>query len=359
MRRLIGGSVASILGAAVAFSTPVTVSAALLWTLTASPLAVATGTPTTFTLTASNLLLGRIECVTVDVPANFNITTVGMIGSTAGDSWLVRRANNQVIAWTTSGGDRLELLDSVTFTVTATALSSGSLTWPSNAYDRPDCTGAGSLLGVPPIVVVTGPAVTPSPTPSPVPTPPPTPVPTPAPTPTLPLPTIPLPTIPVPTIPLPTIPPPTSRPTPSPTPLPTLGLPGGPAPTPHPDATPPGSPRPTSDPDASASPVVQPGGGSSSPPSSPETGGPVAAAVEPAVNARPGTPRVAFDGPELELGVGSIGLLSGLTTWVVPFATVGGPGLIVLLWVAAQAGGASLWIPAARRLRGEERRAAR
>ncbi len=121
MRRLIGATVASVLGAVVAFSAPVTVSAALLWTLTASPLAVSTGTPTTFTLTASNLLLGRIECVTVDVPANFNITTVAMVGSTAGDSWLVRRANNRVIAWTTSGGDRLELLDSVTFTVTATA----------------------------------------------------------------------------------------------------------------------------------------------------------------------------------------------------------------------------------------------
>jgi hypothetical protein len=74
--------------------------------------------------------------------------------------------------------------------------------------------------------------------------------------------------------------------------------------------------------------------------------------VPPAVGALPIAPRVAFDGPELELGVGSIGLLSGVTTWVVPFATFGGPGLIVLLWVAAQAGGASIWIPAARRLRG-------
>ena len=37
-----------------------------------------------------------------------------------------------------------------------------------------------------------------------------------------------------------------------------------------------------------------------------------------------------------------------------PFATFGGPGLIVLLWVAAQAGGASIWIPAARRLRGAD-----
>jgi hypothetical protein len=86
----------------------------------------------------------------------------------------------------------------------------------------------------------------------------------------------------------------------------------------------------------------------------------VAEAVDaPAVEARLDAPRVAFDEPELELGLGPLGLLTGAPTWVVPVATIGGPGLIVLLWVAAQAGGASIWIPAARRLRGEERRAAR
>ena len=370
MRRKIGVTIASVLGALVALTTPVMVSAALLWTLTASPLAVATGTPTTFTLTASNLLLGRIECVVVDVPANFNIATVGMVGSTAGDSWLVRRASNSVIAWTTSGGDRLELLDSVTFTVTATALGAGSLAWPSSAYDRPDCTGAGSLLGVPPIVVVTGPAVTPSPAP----TLPPTPSPSPLPTPTLP--PLPTPTLP----PLPTLTPsPAPTPTPTPTPiatplvplpsipvpLPTVGLPGIPGLTPRPDASPSPAPtgssastappRPTSVPEASAGAIGQSGGGSSGqPPPSGGTGAPVAGAFDsPALNA----PRVAFDEPELELGVGSLGLLAGATTWVVPVATIGGPGLIVLLWVAAQAGGASIWIPAARRLRGEERRA--
>lgn len=355
MRRPIGVVVASVLGALVAFATPVTVSAALLWTLTASPLAVSTGIPTTFTLTASNMLLGRIECVVVDVPANFSVQTVGVVGSTAGDSWLARRTVNRVWVWTTSGGDRLELLDSVTFTVSATALSAGSLAWPANAYDGQDCNGAASLLGVPPIVVVTGPAVTPSP----VPTLPPTPTPPPLPTPTLP----PLPT-PAPPTPSPT---PTHTPTPTatplvplpsiplPVPLPTVGLPGIPALTPRPEASPgaapTAAPRSTSIPDASAAPIGQPNGGSSGPPSPPTgAGAPVARAVE----ARPAAPRVAFDEPELELGVGSLGLLAGAPTWVVPVATIGGPGLVVLLWVAAQAGGASIWIPAARRLRGEE-----
>jgi hypothetical protein len=74
----------------------------------------------------------------------------------------------------------------------------------------------------------------------------------------------------------------------------------------------------------------------------------------PVLDAQPVGPRVAFDEPALELGLGPLGLLSGSPTWVVPVATIGGPGLIVLLWVAAQAGGASIWVPAARRLRGAD-----
>jgi hypothetical protein len=114
-------------------------------------------------------------------------------------------------------------------------------------------------------------------------------------------------------------------------------------------------PRPTSSPDAS---IGQPDDGSSGP-TAPSGGGgaPGIGTVDsPPLDAGLDAPRVAFDEPELELGIGPLGLLTGAPTWVVPFATFGGPGLIVLLWVAAQAGGASIWIPAARRLRGNARR---
>jgi hypothetical protein len=57
--------------------------------------------------------------------------------------------------------------------------------------------------------------------------------------------------------------------------------------------------------------------------------------------------------PLLDVGVGTIGVLAGLETWAVPAAVMGGPGLLVLLWIALQAAGASAWIPAARRLREE------
>jgi len=54
---------------------------------------------------------------------------------------------------------------------------------------------------------------------------------------------------------------------------------------------------------------------------------------------------------DLDLGVGTVGLLAGLEIWAVPAAVIGGPGLLVLLWIALQAAGAMAWVPAARRLR--------
>jgi len=57
---------------------------------------------------------------------------------------------------------------------------------------------------------------------------------------------------------------------------------------------------------------------------------------------------------DLGLGLGGIDLLAG-GLWVIPAASVAGPGLLVLLWLAIQAAGAAAWIPAVRRLRGEDR----
>lgn len=331
MRRLIGAMVAGLVGTGVTLVTPLTVSAALLWTLTATPLAVGTGVPTTFTLVASNLLLGRIECVVVDVPANFNVGGVDAVGSTAGDSWVAARDGNRVTVWTRSGGDRLELLDSVTFTVVATAISGGSLAWPATAYDRPECDGSGSLLGVPPIIVVSEPAVRPSPAPTPIPAPLPTLPPPPAPTPS-PLPVIPL-----------------------PLPLPTIGSPGIPDVSPRAEVTASPSPRPSAVPERSTTAEQPPGTGSPGPPPTSDgaRGGEGRIFDAPAADPRSEAPRIGFDEPDLDLSTLSVGLLVGAPIWVVPVAAIGGPGLMVLVWVALQAAGASIWIPSARRLRGE------
>jgi hypothetical protein len=45
---------------------------------------------------------------------------------------------------------------------------------------------------------------------------------------------------------------------------------------------------------------------------------------------------------------------SGSTVFAVPAAVLGGPGLLILLWVILQALGTATWIPAVRRLRGRD-----
>jgi hypothetical protein len=67
-------------------------------------------------------------------------------------------------------------------------------------------------------------------------------------------------------------------------------------------------------------------------------------------------PRVAFDPAGLGVGLGAIGLLDGAGIWAVPAATIAGPGLLILLFIALQAAGVAAWIPAVRRLRGKDER---
>ena len=63
-----------------------------------------------------------------------------------------------------------------------------------------------------------------------------------------------------------------------------------------------------------------------------------------------------YDPDRLDLQTGSFGILSGFQVWAVPAATIGVPGLLMLLWVALQVGGGLAWIPAVKRLRGNEKR---
>ena len=66
-------------------------------------------------------------------------------------------------------------------------------------------------------------------------------------------------------------------------------------------------------------------------------------------------PDLSLNLPPVSLGVGTIDVLTGLDIWAVPAAVIGGPGLLFLLWVALQTVGATVWIPAARRLRDDDR----
>lgn len=353
-RRVIALLAASLVALGVA---PASVSAeSLLWTLVASPLAATTGVQTTFTLTATNtdpaaVLLSESEigCIFVDVPSNFVIGGATVTGSNAGGGWHIDAiTGNRVKIHTDSGGERLETFQWVRFTITATASSTGSLTWASRAYRDQNCGGTGALLAVPPIVVVTGPTITPTPAPTPTPpAPTPTPRPTATPKPT-PLP-ISLPSLPLPN---PSMPPPSIV-------LPPVGATPTPASTPR-SADP--TPRAT----ASATPAtseVQQLSPSAAPstdagllPASPPSGGgggAVPQGLTTTVLDR-GAPRVDFDPSELQIHFETAGLLNGTTVWLVPTATFAIPALLLFLFVALQAVGALAWVPAVRRLGGRD-----
>lgn len=321
--------------------------ASILWTLTASPLTAMEDVQRVFTLTAMNEdplaaidSSSEIGCVVVDVPGNFTVSAAAVTGSNAGDTWHTDPiVGNRVIVHTESGGDRLALLDWVRFTVTATPFNTGSLKWNSRAFRQQDCTGGAALVDIPPTIVVTASAPTPVPTPTPAPTatPKPTPTPTPRPTPTpTPRPSLPLPSLPVP---LPSLP---------------LPEPSTAPPSPSPSGRPSASPQAT--PNDSGS-VVPPGGGGGS--GSPGDNGPPGATPPGTDTAPPGgasdvTPRIDVDEARLDLGLTGFGVFGGISVWSVPAATLGVPGILLIIWVSLQAIGALAWIPAVRRLRGDE-----
>jgi hypothetical protein len=202
------------------------------------------------------------------------------------------------------------------------------------------------------------PTPTPSPTPSPTPTSTPTPAPTP--TPSLPLPSLPLPSLPLPSasLPLPSIPgiidDPTLSPDPSGTPAgsPPSSSGAEPAPSTDSDSAPRASDDDSDPADGGAAVPGRPGGPGDA---APTEGGAVAPRVGPGGLGVIGTPA-----PDGSPGGGGLGvqLLGGLgvaPVWFVPAAAFGGTGLLVLLWVALQLTAGAMWVPAARRLRGEER----
>jgi len=312
------------------------------WSLAISPGTVAVGEAETFALTVTNqdpqaddVSSSEIGCIVVDVPAIFSVTAARFTGSNAGNSWTVGLDGNRVLIRAGSGGDRLASLQWVRAGVDANANGAGSPKWQATAYRDQGCSGTGAPVSGQPAVVVTGPVVTPSPVATPKPTPKPTPTPTPAPASTA------RPT------PRPTTPAATATPTPSSDVLPTD----------RPDTTPTPTPTPTASDSRSDVPGTAAAGGPPAGGAVDETGAtlpgnvPVApTGIEDADDA----PHIAFEGVELDIGLGAIDLMAGAAVWVVPAATIAVPGMLLLLLVALQAAGALAWIPAVRRLRGRD-----
>jgi len=288
-----------------------------VYTLTVLPLTATAEQTTDFTVTVVNVAgPDEIGCLEVNLPATYEIHGVGDPVASNGDDWTATSDGNTVIAFSESGGGRLEELESVTFVVTATPKKAEIANWSHHAHRDHGC-GDSEQVGIPvPVTVV--PPILPTPTPTPMPTPKPTPKATPQPTPM-----------------------PTARPTPAQT------QPASPTPTARPSAPP--------TPAARATPVVpaDPGGGTGS------ASGPAASPAPVGIGVVPlDTVRVAYAGDGAgavqQIGLGTMAMMPGTTVFAVPAAVIGGPGLLIIAWVVVQALGTATWIPAVLRLRGRD-----
>lgn len=334
---------------AVAFALPSGASALLIWSLVGTPLTATAGQATTFTLTATNLdIVFELGCLEVTLPGTFQAVTAAGASASNDDPWQVTANATTLEVRSLSGGGRLEESETVVFTFSARPTVAGATTWPNHAHQRQDCGGANEI-GLPlTVTVLPQPLSTPTPTPTPAPTP------TPVPAPTLAIPTLPV-----------------LTPPPLPVPLPSLGL----LPTPSVTATPGANPSPPEEsgqPQPPATPSATPGAGSTPndsegtsalpPASSSNPGASPTGSTASIVNSPPdggtvnGPPRIAFETAQLDVDPGSIDLLQGAVVWLVPAATIAGPGLLLLLLIALQSTGALAWIPAVRRLRGADTR---
>jgi hypothetical protein len=321
-RRTVLALVAGCLGAAV----PAVASAVLLWTLVATPLTSTVNVSTTFTLTATNLLMvDDLGCLEVDLPASFVIESLGSATASNGDPWSSSRSGNEVIVRSETGGGRLELTESVQFTIRAHGTVAGIYEWANHAHRQQDCSSA-DQPGVP-LAVTVLPAILPTPTPTPVPTPNPTAAPTSTPRPTL---------------------APTATPIPVPSlPLPSIGLPGL---TPTPDPT--RSATPTATPESSPSPAARDRSGADGTGAPPPGGGAAGGSGQTFQLARFADDTNGDAG--VDVGVELFGLLGTDYVWFVPAASVALPGLLVILFVGLQGLGALAWIPFVRRMEDEQ-----
>ena len=306
MRRWLTALASGTLAAAL----PAMAQAAFVWTLVVAPVTATQGQSTAFSLTATNLdILSRLGCLQVDLPTSFVIASIGTPAASNGAVWVSSLSGNSVVVQSTSGGGRLRAAESVTFTITAQPTAAGAFLWDNHAHNRQDCIGTDQIGAVLPVTVVPAPTPTPKPTPTATPT---------------------------------ASPKPTATPTPASTPRAT------PTPASTPRATPTSTPDPTPAPDQSSSARPSP------PAPAPSPGGTGGGGREVRLAPLSGS----ADGGTDDLGVALdvMGQLDGAFVWFVPSAPTVVPGLLVIAFVALQAIGALAWIPAVRRMGGDDRR---
>jgi Bacterial Ig domain len=309
-------------------------------------------------------LLSNTTTVTITITNAVPVAVANSYTATAGVPLQVA-APGVLANDTDADGDALnaDLLTGVSHGSLSFSTSGGFTYTPSSGYSGADAFTYRAGDGISWSVSTTVWLIVSSPTPSPTPTPTPRPTPTPtasppsatasptSPMPSLPAPSQPLPSTPEPSLPIPSlgVPMPTNAPSPGATlPLPSLPLPS------------PSSSSAASQPRSSAS-----GGSGPASSSGSGAGGGDSTTGGRESNAGGPKPSVVIGPAGLGVRIGSVGsggLALGdvgslsLQLWLVPGAVVAGPGLLVLLWLAIQVIAGMIWLPAARRVRGQEER---
>jgi hypothetical protein len=302
----------------------------IVYTLTVLPVTAVADVVTEFTVTVTNVVgPDELGCLELTLPATYELHSVSDPVQSAGRNWTAVAEGGTVVAHANGGGGRLAILQSVTFTVVARPKEAEISDWTHHAHRSHNCDDEEEIgipvpvTVLPPILPSLPPSATPKPTPPP--TPRPTPIPTPRPT-----------AVPTPVV----VVPPPATPSPSPTERPT--------PTPEASSTP--------LPSAAARPdLVPPGVGSDGGGTDPGSGDPTGSGAGPA------GVQVAYgdegSGPG-PISLAAFASFTGSAVFAVPAAVLGGPGLLILLWVVLQVLGTATWIPAVRRLRGRDSEAA-
>ncbi len=326
------------------------VGAVKTWTVTPSPLTLDLDVATEISFTVTAVGNVKVGCVEFEIPSGFTV-----VSARPPSPWIldpiVAGPPADVVFHVTKDSQRLEKGASKIFRITVIPTKVATGPWTVNAYEKFDPSSKPAARSVVLGGFVVAPAPTPRPTPAPTPrpTPAPTPRPTPAPTPR----PTPAPTPRSTTQPAPTATSASGPPTPAATKSP---MPGAPASQPAPDPT----AAPSSDPVASLGPVAastEPGPSASASPA------PGSGAQGAGQSPTPGAPQPAGSGPVAWASIphaGSTGSLSaatvvnllgslGIFEWLVPTAILAVPGLLLILVIAAQAGGAVAWLPLVRR----------
>ncbi len=378
------------------------------WSIVASPVVVTKDVPATVTLTVENLRSGGtgIECVVFSAQHGWTMASASVVDAPSGRRWSVldvNRGNPKVSVAARTDGDALERGERLQFSIQVTATSTHAASWDARAFSSRACS-RGRFATEPTVTVAVkpdateAPTATPKHTPKPTKTPKPVASPTPRPTPRNSPKITPTPTpTPSPTArPTPrNSPRPTPSPTPTPTPTTTPVTTATPSPTPTFPPTPSPTPRssaapsPTRSP-SSATPTLHPGWpGTSLPPATPVGRTPApsrkpppsdAPAATPAPDPTPSPDTFLVGGAPVRrtgsTGGGSAGgpavsappeestdvvladiHFAGSVEWAVPAAVLAIPGLFIALSIGAQVLGGVVWIPVARRVIGERRRA--